>query len=53
MKGKTNAKTHDQYIAEVEEKRRADVQALHDMVREEAPELEATMEFGMVTIRPS
>jgi uncharacterized protein YdhG (YjbR/CyaY superfamily) len=48
MKGKTNAKTHDQYIAEVEEKRRADVQALHDMVREEAPELEPTMEFGML-----
>jgi hypothetical protein len=48
MKGKTNAKTHDQYIAEVEEKRRADVQALHDLVREEAPELEPTMEFGML-----
>jgi uncharacterized protein YdhG (YjbR/CyaY superfamily) len=48
MKGKTNAKTHDQYIAEVEEKRRADIQALHDMVREEAPELEPTMEFGML-----
>ena len=48
MKGKTNAKTHEQYIAEVEEKRRADIQALHDMVREEAPELEPTMEFGML-----
>jgi uncharacterized protein YdhG (YjbR/CyaY superfamily) len=48
MKGKTNAKTHDQYIAEVEEKRRADIQVLHDMVREEAPELEPTMEFGML-----
>ena len=48
MKGKTNAKTHDQYIAEVEEKRRADIQALHDLVREEAPELEPTMEFGML-----
>jgi len=48
MKGQTNAKTHEQYIAEVEEKRRADIQTLHDMVREEAPELEPTMEFGML-----
>ena len=48
MKGKTNAKTHEQYIAEVEEARRADIQTLHDMVREEAPELEPTMEFGML-----
>ncbi len=48
MKGKTNAKTHEQYIAEVEEKRRADIQVLHDMVLEEAPELEPTMEFGML-----
>ena len=48
MKGKTNAKTHEQYIAEVEEKRRADIQTLHDMVCEEAPELEPTMEFGML-----
>ncbi len=48
MKGKTNAKTHEQYVAEVEEKRRGDIQALHDMVLEEAPELEPTMEFGML-----
>ena len=48
MKGKTNAKTHEQYIAEVVEKRRADIQTLHDMVRQEAPELEPTMEFGML-----
>ncbi len=48
MKSQTNAKTHEQYIAEVEEKRRADIQTLHDMVREEAPELEPTMEFGML-----
>ena len=48
MKGKTNAKTHQQYIAEVEEKRRGDIQRLHDLVLETAPELEPTMEFGML-----
>jgi len=48
MKGKTDAKTHEQYIAEVEETRRGDIQALHDMVREVAPELEPTMDFGML-----
>ncbi len=48
MKGKTNAKTHEEYIAGVEEKRREDVQRLHDLVREVAPELEPTMEFGFM-----
>jgi uncharacterized protein YdhG (YjbR/CyaY superfamily) len=48
MKGKTNAKTHEQYIADVEEKRRADIQRLHDLILETAPELEPTMEFGML-----
>jgi uncharacterized protein YdhG (YjbR/CyaY superfamily) len=48
MKGKTNAKTHQQYIAEVEDKRRGDIQRLHDLVLETAPELEPTMEFGML-----
>lgn len=48
MKGHSDAKTHKQYIAEVEEKRRADIQRLHDLVREVAPELEPTMEFGML-----
>jgi uncharacterized protein YdhG (YjbR/CyaY superfamily) len=48
MKGKTNAKTPAQYIAEVEEERRADIQRLHDLVLETAPELEPTMEFGML-----
>jgi hypothetical protein len=28
--------------------RRADIQALHDMVRNEAPELEPTMDFGIL-----
>jgi len=48
MKGKTKAKTHREYIASVEEKRRPDVQRLHDLIREVAPELKPTMEFGLL-----
>jgi len=48
MKGHSDAKTHKQYIAEVEEKRRDDIQRLHDLVRKVAPELEPTMEFGIL-----
>jgi uncharacterized protein YdhG (YjbR/CyaY superfamily) len=48
MQGKSKAKTHEQYIAEVEDKRRDDIQRLHDLVRDAAPELEPTMEFGMM-----
>ncbi|MCU0305381.1 MAG: DUF1801 domain-containing protein [Thermoanaerobaculales bacterium] len=48
MKGKTGHTTHEAYIAAVEEKRRADIQRLHELVRETAPELEPTMDFGML-----
>ena len=48
MHGKSEAKTHEEYIAQVEETRRADIQRLHDMVREVAPELEPTMQFGIL-----
>jgi hypothetical protein len=48
MKGKTNHKSHAGYIAAVERARRDDIQALHDLVRDEAPELEPTMDFGML-----
>jgi len=48
MQGKSRATTHEQYIAEVDEKRRGDIQRLHDLVRRVAPELEPTMEFGML-----
>jgi len=46
MKGSSQAASHKQHIAEVEEKRRAGLQALHVMVREEAPGLEPTMDVG-------
>ena len=48
MKGNTSHTTHEAYIAAVEETRRDDIQRLHDLVREVAPELEPTMEFGML-----
>ena len=48
MKGHSEAKTPEEYIALVEEKRRDDIQKLHDLVREVAPELEPTMEFKML-----
>jgi len=48
MQGKTDAKTHEQYISEVDEKRRDDIQQLHDLVRRVAPDLEPTMEFGIL-----
>jgi len=48
MHGISKAKTHEEYIAGVEEKRRGDIRRLHDLVREVAPELEPTMAFGML-----
>ena len=48
MKGKTDATSPAEYIARVEEKRRPDIQRLHELVREVAPELAPTMEFGML-----
>jgi len=33
MQGKTNAKSHAEYIAAVGEKRRPDIQRLHDLIR--------------------
>ncbi len=52
MRGTSSAKTHEEYIALVDESRRVDVQRLHDMVRDEAPELEPTMAFGMLGYGP-
>jgi uncharacterized protein YdhG (YjbR/CyaY superfamily) len=40
------------FIAAVDDARRADVQRLHDLVREVAPELEPTMDFGMLGYGP-
>jgi uncharacterized protein YdhG (YjbR/CyaY superfamily) len=48
MQGKSDAGTHQEYIERLSEPRRSDIQALHDLIRETAPELEPTMEFGML-----
>lgn len=40
------AETHAAYIAACAGDRRADIQRLHDLVREVAPDLEPTMKFG-------
>ncbi len=39
------AATPEEYIAAVGDARRGDIQRIYDLVREEAPELEPTMEF--------
>jgi hypothetical protein len=48
MHGTSDATTHEEYIAQVEDRRREDIQHLHDLVLEEAPDLEPTMEFGIL-----
>lgn len=48
MKGHINATSHEDYIARVETARRPDIQRLHEMVREEAPDLTPTMAFKML-----
>ena len=48
MHGKSNAKTPDEYIAQVDDARRDDIRKLHELVREAAPDLEPTMDFGML-----
>jgi uncharacterized protein YdhG (YjbR/CyaY superfamily) len=48
MQGKTDAATHDEYIERLAEPRRSDVRALHELIRRTVPQLEPTMEFGML-----
>ena len=48
MHGHSDAATPEEYIAGIDPGRREDVQRLHDLVREVAPELEPTMEFKML-----
>ena len=48
MQGKSDAATHEEYIQRLAEPRRSDVRALHELIRRAAPQLEPTMEFGML-----
>lgn len=48
MRGLTKARTPTAYIAQAGESRRPDLRRLHRIIREEAPRLKPTMEFGML-----
>ena len=44
----TSATTPDEYIEGLEEPRRSDIRALHEMIRREAPQLEPHIASGML-----
>lgn len=48
MQGQSDAPTHDEYIERLGEPRRSDIRALHELIRATVPQLEPTMEFGML-----
>ena len=48
MKGQLRASTPAEYIAQLEEPRRADVSALHALIRKIAPKLEPFIHAGML-----
>jgi hypothetical protein len=48
MQGKSDAATHEEYIQRLAEPRRSDIRALHELIRRAAPQLEPTMEFGIL-----
>lgn len=52
MKRSSKVPTPEAFIAAVDDARRDDVQRLHDLVREVAPGLEPTMDFGMLGYGP-
>ena len=45
-------RTPEQYIAELEEPRRAEIQLLHDLIREAAPELECSTDDRTIGYGP-
>jgi len=48
MQGKSDAATHEEYIERLAEPRRSEIRGLHELIRRTVPELEPTMEFGML-----
>jgi hypothetical protein len=52
MQGQSDAKTHDEYIAALDEPRRSEIRALHELVLRTVPELEPTMMGGMLGYGP-
>ncbi|WP_281356488.1 hypothetical protein [Amycolatopsis anabasis] len=43
MRGKSTAKTHEQYLASLAEPRRAELRTPHELIRATVPELAPTM----------
>lgn len=52
MHGQSDAKTQDEYIAALDEPRRSEVRALHELVLRTAPELEPVMMDGALGYGP-
>ena len=52
MKGHIAAASPEEYIAKVDDARRADIQALHDLIRAEAPELAPVVSGGLLGYGP-
>ena len=48
MQGKSDAATHEEYIDRLAEPRRGEIRALHELIRRTVPQLEPTMEFGLL-----
>jgi len=48
MQGKSDAATHEEYIERLAEPRRSEIRGLHELIRRTVPQLEPTMEFGML-----
>jgi hypothetical protein len=44
---RTTSKTHEEYFAALAEPRQGELRAVHALIRESAPDLAPTMEFGM------
>jgi hypothetical protein len=52
MHGSSTAPTHDAYIEALDEPRRSEIRALHELIRATVPQLEPTMEFGVLGYGP-
>jgi hypothetical protein len=48
----TSATSPEDYIAQIDEPRRSDIQTLHDLIRQEVPQLEPFMLYGMIGYGP-
>jgi uncharacterized protein YdhG (YjbR/CyaY superfamily) len=47
-----DAKDPEDYLAQIDEPRRSDIEAIDALIREEAPEIEPRIEYGMLVYDP-